>query len=101
MSLFIPTYEEIQVSKRLRSEIIDCILDIQKVEELKIILGIAKEYQKSGIRECVMSLYEFVAFLDPPTQTKLLNLFENEPSGLLASDQIKELLSKSLKEYFN
>lgn len=99
MSLYIPTYEESQEIKKVRADIIERIMEVQRVDELKKIYVCADTYARMEFDEHVMNLSDFVAFLDIPIQMKLFDAFKSEPEGLIASDQIKELLSNSIQAY--
>lgn len=99
MSLYIPSYEEKEANKKERVEIIDTIMNIQRIESLHSILCIAKTCKEKESAEHPMELNEFVDMLDLPMAIRLMDLFKNEESRYIANSQIKELIADSIASY--
>ena len=99
MSLYIPTREERCSAKKERAEIIDIIMNVKKPKTLKKIKAFANALANEEYKEHPLTLDEFVDFLDLPMVVKLMDLFKDEQPGLIASDQINELLSRNISQY--
>lgn len=77
-------------------EIIDSIMNIQKLKPLHRLAVIERQIQYDSVTKIPLGLDEFVEMLEVPMIIRLYDLFKNEEDGLVVNDQMKELLARTI-----
>lgn len=99
MSLYIPTWEEIQKAKELRSDIFEMVMKIRKPKKLENLKALIRGFSSDDYKEEPLQLDEFVAYLDLPMVVLLRDLFKNENPNLIVKQQIDELCERNIATY--
>lgn len=99
MSLYIPTLNEQAEADKERSDIFRMLTRIRNPAILKKIKPFIRVFYADELQSRPLTLNEFIAYLDLPMVVRLMDLFEDEKPGLLASDQVKELCERYIEAY--